>query len=168
MNIFQPAWGNYLLKGFVEVTTPTNISWYPQTLAWKIILLVFGVYVIKKCYNLWQNYKINAYRRKALTWIKMLPAFYDLEQQPIYRQLPALLRQTALLVYNRRQVCHLQAHEWDAWLDEHCEKTAFSTRCTNQLHILSFAPASQLSAQQIQCLIKEVSLWIKFHRRLHD
>lgn len=168
MSTFQSSWGNTLLKEFVETTAPVDISWWPQTLGWQLILVCFGVYAIKKIYTLWQNYKINAYRREALAWLKDLPTFYDLEQQAVYRQLPALLRKTALLAFNRNQVCHLQGDEWDAWLDEHCEKTAFTTHCARQLHLLSFAPAPQINGQQIQDLINEVSLWIKFHRRPHD
>ena len=168
MMAFQSTWGNYLLKAFVETTAPPAISWWPQTIGWKFLLLGLFLFTIKKMYGLWQAYQRNAYRREALVWINALTTFYDLEQQAIYRQLPALLRKTALVAFDRSKICQLQSDEWDAWLDQHCQSTAFTKRCARQLHLLSFAPASQISPQQIQTLLNEIRLWIKFHRRPND
>lgn len=168
MSIFQETWGNYLLKEFIETSAPPLISWWPQTLGWKLVPVFFLFFALKKAYLLWQEYKRNAYRREALTWLNDLPSFHNLEQQAVYRQLPALLRKTALTAFKRSQICHLQGSDWDAWLDKQCEKTAFTTRCAKQLHRLSFSPSPQLSPEQMHALINEISLWIKFHRRLDD
>lgn len=168
MNFFQQGWGNALLKEFIEVGSPALTSWWPQTLGWKIVLAILLLLVIKKSYLRWQAYKHNTYRREALAWLNNLPTLYDLEQQTIFRQLPALLRKTAITAFNREQICKLQANEWDAWLDKHCQQTSFTTRFAKQLHILAFSPTPQLSHEQMHALINEVSLWIKFHRRLND
>lgn len=137
---FEKPWGNYLLEGIVETIAPQNISFWPQTIAWQLIFIVLTIVIIKKIYRTWQEYQANAYRREALAWL----AQCSLANEDDIRQLPALLRKTALLAneVNRhdknslegssnarkrlQDITGLTGKSWAAWLDSHCTRSDFS------------------------------------------
>lgn len=94
---FEKPWGNYLLEAIVETKAPDTISFWPQTLAWQIILILLILFIIKKSYQSWKNYQANAYRREALAWLEQC----SLINEDDVRQLPALIRKTAMLANQR-------------------------------------------------------------------
>ncbi len=137
---FEKPWGNYLLEAIVETTAPQNISFWPQTIAWQLIFILLTIIIIKKIYQTWQDYQANAYRREALAWL----AQCSLSSEDDIRQLPALLRKTALLAHEvnqhdtrkplgsssvskrRQEITGLSGQSWAVWLDMHCKHSEFS------------------------------------------
>lgn len=137
---FEKPWGNYLLEAIVETNAPQNISFWPQTIAWQIIFVLLTIVIIKKIYQTWQDYQANAYRREALAWL----AQCSLTNEEDVRQLPALLRKTALLANEvnrlddhlpksistvskrREEITELTGKSWATWLDRHCKGSQFS------------------------------------------
>lgn len=95
---FEKPWGNYLLEAIVETKAPDMISFWPQTIAWQLLFIFFIMLILKKVYQSWKNYQANAYRREALVWL----AQCSLSNEEDIRQLPALLRKTAILANNRQ------------------------------------------------------------------
>ncbi|PKH87304.1 DUF4381 domain-containing protein [Colwellia sp. Bg11-28] len=95
---FEKPWGNYLLEAIVETKAPDMISFWPQTIAWQLLFILLIMLIIKKVYLSWKNYQANAYRREALVWL----AQCSLSNEEDIRQLPALLRKTAMLANNRQ------------------------------------------------------------------
>ena len=160
---FKKPWGNYLLENIVETTAPENISWFPQTLGWKILACVIFFTIIKQLYLAYKKYKRNAYRREALAWLAQYQNKNDLT---FYQQLPVLLRKIAISAFDRTEISQLSGNEWEQWLDEHCSKCNFSTRCPNALHHLAYSPIepSTVQNEQHQEVLRQVTLWIKFHR----
>ena len=164
MSAFPAPWGNYLLQGLVETNTPQSVSLWPQTIGWQLIALVLFGYSIRKSYLAWRTYKRNAYRREALAWINRLPDYTSIGEQPIFRQLPSLLRKTALQGFERQEVSPLSAESWESWLDEKCDKTSFSRECANHLHVLAYTRQPQLEPLQMKVLLNQMTLWITFHK----
>ncbi|TPH15905.1 DUF4381 domain-containing protein [Litorilituus lipolyticus] len=161
---FEQPWGNYLLDKLVETTAPEAISWLPQTLGWKIIFTALIFYTCYKAYLAYKKYKRNVYRRNALAWIK----HYQTDEEWFYRQLPSLLRKTAITAFDRAHVTSLMGNDWEKWLDAQCKQSEFSSRCSTQLHQLAFSPDFNLTPQEKIVLVQQISTWIKFHRRQHD
>lgn len=161
---FDKPWGNYLLEKIVETQPPEAISWLPQTIGWKITFVILFFYLCFKVIAEYKKYKRNTYRRNALKWLKQ----YQSDEEWYYRQLPVLLRKTAISGYDRTTITSLSGGDWDSWLDSQCQKTDFSSSCSMILHQLAFAPDFNLSAQEKQLLIQHVSTWIKHHRRKND
>lgn len=136
---FQKPWGNYLLDAIVETKAPDTISFWPQTIAWQLIFALLIMVFIKKSFQAWRNYQKNAYRREALSWLAQCSLANDKD----IRQLPALLRKTALLAIVRQvkdsdtlenkalaikiqqEVTELRGETWVKWLDQHCSKSCF-------------------------------------------
>ncbi len=104
MSLFPAPWGNYMLKEIVETTPPENISWWPQTIAWKIIGVVILVSLIRFVIKQIKLYQSNAYRREAIAWLEQLPTYQPSAPSPEFRQLPALIKKVALIAYGRTVV----------------------------------------------------------------
>jgi hypothetical protein len=168
MSEFAAPWGNYMVLDMVPTIAPQLVSFLPQTTAWKILAVVGFLYVARKSYHAWRVYQQNAYRREALSWLSNLPAYSDLKEQPVYRQLPTLLRKTALQAFGREVVSPLSNEHWERWLDQQCDLTSFAQDASNQLKMLAYAREPQLDAQQMQMLFRQISLWIQFHRSADD
>jgi hypothetical protein len=113
-------------------------------------------------------YQSNAYRREALKWLKELPDATNVQQQPVFRKLPTLLRKVALTGFGTNTVVPLSLKEWEVWLDQQCDKTSFSGSFSSYLQQLSYSPTPTLTPNQMALLTEQVSLWISFHRRLND
>lgn len=158
---FDKPWGNYLLEKIVETKPPNDISWLPQTLGWQMVFSFSLIYLAYRIYLGIKAYQENKYRRDALKWL----ANFDSDDESFYRQLPALIRKTAIAAFGRNQVVPLSGAPWEQWLDAHCEQTNFSKQCPLMLHQLAFAKQITFSLDEKQALKRQVSLWIKHHRR---
>ena len=168
MSIFTAPWGNYALKQLAETSEPTAISWWPQTLAWQIVLLLLVVFVMNRLYQKYQAYKRDAYRRDAIAWLANLPEYNIHSPAEAFRQLPALLRHTAVSGFSRQEVSLLANKHWERWLDRQCQHCHFSEQYTQLLHHLAYAPTLEITAQQMNELVAQITLWVKNHRRHND
>lgn len=189
---FEKPWGNYLLDAIVETNAPQNISFWPQTIAWQIIFVFLTIVIIKKIYQTWQHYQANAYRREALAWLEQC----SLTNEDDVRQLPALLRKTALLANEvsqleenslnsvstvgkrRQEITGLTGQSWTAWLDRHCKRSQFSKTTPLSSHSnealliqLAYIPHLDLNDSEFNSALKQlcqqITLWVQ-HHQLHD
>lgn len=182
---FEKPWGNYLLEKIVETTAPETISYFPQTIAWKIICIVLIIFIINKGYQSWKTYQANAYRREALLWLSQC----SLSNEEDVRQLPALLRKTALLACQvnnnnhltqnaelistrRDEITQLSGNAWATWLDAHCTKTRFSHQAAalspeqllkNLAYIAHIDLLDDKFNKALKLLSQQITLWIKYH-----
>ena len=182
---FEKPWGNYLLEKIVETTAPETISYFPQTIAWQIICIVLIIFILNKGYQSWKTYQANAYRREALFWLSQC----SLSNEEDVRQLPALLRKTALLacqvnnnnhstqsgelvIICRDEITQLSGNAWAIWLDEHCTKTKFSHQTAalsseqllkNLAYIAHIDLLDDKFNKALKLLSQQITLWIKYH-----
>jgi len=189
---FDKPWGNYLLDAIVETRAPESISFWPQTLAWQLIFILIVISALKKGYRSWKNYQDNAYRREALAWL----ALCSLSNEGDVRQLPTLLRKTAILandlcrhnensttksalaIEQRHEINKLTGHSWATWLDKHCLKTQFSQKTviisassrTNEelLTQLAYLPKLELSDEHFIEALKQLYLQIELWIKYHN
>jgi hypothetical protein len=168
MSEFGSSWGNYLLKEIVETSAPDAISWWPSTLGWKFVALIALFYLIKKIIKTVQKYRYNIYRRQAIKWLDNLPSSHDENSDPIFRQIPALVRLAALNASSREEVTGLNKECWDQWLDKQCKVSRFSSKFPQYLHQLAYSPHFTISSGEMSEFIGEIAVWIKQHRNQYD
>jgi hypothetical protein len=189
---FEKPWGNYLLEAIVETKAPETISFWPQTLAWQLLFILLILLIIKKSYQSWKTYQANAYRREGLAWLSQC----SLSNVDDIRQLPALLRKTALLanevndhngrnakgdsaVNKRRQdIIRLTGQTWATWLDNHCSKSQFCNiekhqnsstfSCSNLLAQLAYIPQLDLNDSEFNSAIKQLCQQITLWIQYHQ
>lgn len=160
---FEKPWGNYLLDKIVENQSPMPISWLPQTIGWKLISVALFIFISNKAYKAIKQYQQNAYRREALLWLTQCRRSDNLEH---YKQLPAILRKTALSAYHRSEISQLQGSVWERWLDQQCQQTSFANSCPSILHQLAYMPidSKTFNPEHYQVLLTQITLWVKYHR----
>lgn len=64
---------SYILKGLEEVGLPDHVSWFPQTLGWKILAMILLLVVMYFSYKKARSWWLNRYRMEALKVTTALP-----------------------------------------------------------------------------------------------
>jgi len=163
---FANTFGNYILHGIEEVHLPEPISWWPQTIGWKLLVLLLLLllsYRVVIQTKLWWH---NRYRRVALKRLSELESSAS-GWQYVVRQLPFLLKTTALLAYPRVDVAQLSGKPWLRFLDSQYTGPAFSDGVGQELLAVSYKPNSlwMLSESEAQVLITMTRAWIREHKQ---
>ncbi|WNC73859.1 DUF4381 domain-containing protein [Thalassotalea psychrophila] len=162
-NTITPNNSNPLLKDFSEISAPVDINWWPQTLGWQIILLIFICYLLYRIYLVFKRYVSNAYRRGALLQLAQLGN----EKEDI-KLIPQLLRSTALYAYERKVISPLLGANWEQWLDSQCKNAKFHSQFSGVLNNLAYSPEVDLEPQQLIAFKQQVAHWIANHRGMYD
>lgn len=159
------GFGNYLIAGIEEVTLPPAISWWPQTLGWKILSALLLVAISLGLYRALVRWYHNRYRRDALRHLRALERRAQ-SWQALLAALPPLLKAVALQAYPRTVVASLSGREWLVFLDKQCAASAFSQAPFAELFAIAYRPQEQWQLQEsdTQRLLARVRRWIKYHR----
>ncbi len=160
----ESGFGNLILKGIEEVVLPLKVSYFPQTVGWKIlaalILLWVTYYLFRKARKWWQN----RYRREAL---RRLQATVEERDRPVSERLAEmaeLLKATALHAYPREQVAGLYGGEWLVFLNQQTAAQDYFSK--KSMHLLSSSADQQqpiVTDEQVSILAGEMACWIKRH-----
>lgn len=62
----------YILRELHDVAVPPSVSWYPQTIGWKILAAVALIALVYVAYRLAQQWWCNRYRQEALLTISQI------------------------------------------------------------------------------------------------
>ena len=165
-DLFGDTFGNYMLHGIDEIQIPEPVSWWPQTIGWKVLALALMLWLLYRLYRLAQRWWINRYRRAALAQLDALEMQADGRYQQVLANLPELLKATALQAYPRTEIAALSGEQWLAFLDSHYDGPAFSDTPGRQLLTVAYQEPSrwQLSAEDANQLITMSRRWIQRHR----
>ncbi|CAA0078295.1 Uncharacterised protein [Halioglobus japonicus] len=123
------VFGNYALKDFVEVVSPGDISWLPQTAGWLWLGLLLGALLLRYGWKKLRHWHQNRYRREAAARLQQIAQ--DAAQDTWLIELNKLLKLTALAAFSREQVARLSGQEWVLFLNQRCASAPFSPdHCT--------------------------------------
>lgn len=164
--LFGPGWGNYAIKGIVEVAEPLGVSLLPQTPGWYVLAVALLIVVALRIRQRRQRWKANAYRREALAELQRLSQRIEGGDDTAARELAPLLRATALHATERAAVAATEGDAWQAQLAQ------LAPRCdplpVDTLHQLAYASgtdtAQGLPAAELQSLLQRLEHWIAAHR----
>ncbi|MCL6416445.1 DUF4381 domain-containing protein [Aestuariirhabdus sp. Z084] len=163
----DPAtFGNYLLHGIEEVQLPPPVSWAPQTGGWALLagllVLLLGYLAYKGLRHWW----CNRYRRQALHQLKQCRRHTE-SPRALARQIPLLLKATALQAFPRAQVASLSGERWLEFLDAQYPGPPFCGDLGRLMLTLDYAPPSHqtIDAQQARQLSEMARHWIRTHQR---
>ncbi len=158
----KPMSMNSMLSGLAEPSLPENISWIPNAPGWYVVAGIIICVILYRAYLAYRQYQANAYRRMALIELDKLQ-----KHSEGVKQLPHLLRKTALDAYPRSLVSPLLGSQWEQWLDEQCQGSQFSTQFNGLLASLSYSPKVSIDQHQSQGLYTQVAHWIQHHEVNH-
>ncbi|MFT7288145.1 MAG: hypothetical protein ACI87W_002260 [Halieaceae bacterium] len=162
--LFAPGWGNYAIRGIVEIEVPADISLRPQTPGWWLLLALLLGLCVYQLWRRWQNYRSNRYRREALV------ALHSLEERSVagdrnaLRELAPLLRAVALHAAPRTRVAASDGEAWARLLEEMAPQAP--PLPLEQLHLLAYAPLPEQLTVRHSSLFPVLEQWIQEHQQL--
>lgn len=157
------VFGNYAIRGILEVLPPDPVSWFPVTTGWKLLLLLALLALGRAAWLYWRRWRRNRYRAAALS---ELQCYRQETLPPIVRlhRIAALLKATALQAYPRRDIASLSGDRWLEWLDASAEDNIFGESSRALLLETLYRRDGVPQAQDIARLQQEAADWIRRHR----
>lgn len=152
---------NILLAPLVEQTLPATVSMFPETIGWKVLLVIFIITFAYFLYKKIDKWKKNRYRRDA---IKQLNELSSQSKVEVLQQLNRILKETASTAFGEKQVARLYGNDWLAFLDN-TSANNFNSQETKQWQQAIYEPRSseQIGEENIQQLIALSRLWVQQH-----
>jgi hypothetical protein len=159
------AFGNYTLGDFVEVVSPPDISWLPQTAGWAWLGGVLCAMVLYRAWRWLGHWHRNRYRREAVARLRGLSP-EDLGEQ-LVAEVNKLLKLTAMVAYSRRRVASLYGQKWASFLNRQCPAAPFSSEQARLLATGAYNPV-KLDAATATALLQSSLDWVREHREEHN
>ncbi len=153
--------GNYALKDFAEVVSPTAIDWLPQTPGWLLIAGVILYLGLKRAWRRLQFWYYNRYRGEALARLADIPLHGD--QGDRVADINEVLKITALVAYPRTDVAALTGNDWTQFLNSQCDRPPFDETNCRLLAQGPYHPAD-CSTAKLAPLVSASAQWIQRHR----
>lgn len=150
-----------------DLPLPAAVSYWPQTWGWLallLLLLTLGLCYAGRGLYRWRR---NRYRRAALAELSRLELTLTEPAQTVtaLRQLPELLKRTALSMPNPPAVASCSGQAWQQFLQSSCP-TRLPEDFAQQLALLAYAPQPQLQSlppTQLTQLLNSSRLWLEQH-----
>lgn len=154
------------LQALQEITLPAPVSWLPQTVGWLVLLGTLLVIALALGGYQWRRWRANQYRRDALAELASIEARLQRDEPAALRELPALLKRTALCCAPRAQVAALTGDDWLHFLERTAPREKFPASAGQLLWRLAFAPDAALRAvpgTDRAALCELIRGWIRHH-----
>jgi len=157
---FGEGFGAEGMWGLKELPNPDVIRYAPETWGW----LVAGVLVVLLAFAFreWmqRRKRRNAYRQEGLARLEAL------ESRHAIRELPRVLRRSALCAWPREEVASLRGEAWIAWLNRTAGRELFETSDADLIDRLAYLPETDesLSTASADRLLAAGRSWLRMHR----
>lgn len=164
MNSPDPA----SLQNLNDIVLPEAVAWWPLASGWYYLFAILLVVLSWYVYTTARNWNANHYRRAALVQLQLLAR--DIAKPETrdagLRQLPVLLKRTALSVYPRTQLASLTGKNWLNFLNSKVSKAAFSDETAGLLDTLSFSVGNlnTIDSKTADELLSGCKHWLKHHQ----
>ena len=156
------------LQNLNDNVLPASVSWWPLASGWYILislLLIALTWFIYRSIHRWKN---NRYRRTALHELQQLESGLQSpgERDASLRQIPVLLKRTALSVYPRKRVASLSGESWFEFLNSTVSKPLFTGTTVDTLNRVSYSAGEldDIAPQETTVLLDAARSWLKHHQ----
>jgi len=163
MNSPDPA----SLQNLNDIVLPATVGLWPLAPGWYFLTGLLLIALAWLSYRLLQRWINNRYRRAALTELQLLAEDTQNAEKrdSSLRQLPVLLKRTALSAYPRKQVASLSGDDWYGFLNSQVKKPAFTDPTISLLDHLAYSTGdlSSVDTQATIDLIEAIRHWLRQH-----
>lgn len=149
------------LKGWMETSIPDPISWWPQTIGWKVVACIAFILLIRFLVWRYRVYRFNRYRREAL-WALKQGSSGDLNARShYYFQILKVVAQ-----HIEPSTAPMSEMDFMAFLDKTSSKmkTSFNGELGKRWSKMQVDPSIALDFKQAEQLKFLCIDWIKTHR----
>ena len=153
------TFGNYLLKGMVEIGRPAAVPFSFDAPGWWILsaLLLFGACLLS--WRIFQWFKRNRYRRYGRSELVRLRNLGCAEE------IPQILRRVAMEGFGRETVVPLTGQNWIEFLNQTGRDAPFDAVTGRLLLDLAYGPPMARDESEKARLFDSAERWILSHRR---
>jgi hypothetical protein len=156
------------LQNLNDIVLPATVDWWPLAPGWyflfALLLIVLAWFGYRSLHR-WMN---NRYRRAALRELQLLADRIHAteERDANLRQIPILLKRTALSAYPRKQVASLTGDDWFHFLNSTVKNPSFTESTANTLNTISYSSGelSVIDSQATTTLLNASRQWLKQHQ----
>jgi hypothetical protein len=153
--------GNYALGDIVEVVSPADVSYLPQTAAWAWLGALLLALLLRFCWRRLRRWYRNRYRREAVARLSQLAR--DTDRDSWLVELNKLLKLTALAAFSHEQVARLSGEEWVDFLNGHCASPPFSAKQRSLLATGVYSSVTLADTTREQ-LLSACLYWVRHHQ----
>ena len=163
MNSTDPA----SLQNLNDIVIPPDVSWWPLAPGWYVVAAILLLLVVWFIFRSLRHRKDNRYRITALREFRTLAEDIRQGQNPdtSLRQIPGLLKRTALSAYPRNEVASLHGEDWHRFLNSTVPRPAFSDSDARTLEQISYSTGSldSLGMEKITGFLNASGAWLRDH-----
>jgi len=156
------------LQNLHDIIIPGPVPWWPPAPGWYVtggIIFLLFTWISWRFYTRWRS---NEYRRLSIKELGRIRSNIQSDQsESSLRELPELVKRTALSVWPREQVASLTGSEWLRFLDQTGNTDVFTKGDGRLLAELGYAKKQKLTSlsdEQIGSLLRITEKWIREHR----
>ena len=156
------------LQNLNDIVMPATVSWWPLAPGWYVVSGLLLIALAWFGYKSLQRWMGNRYRRAALSELHLLAKGVQsaTSRDSSLRQIPVLLKRTALSAYPRTQVASLSGQDWTCFLNSKIGIPAFTGSISSTLGYLSYSRGdlNAVDSQAASALLNASALWLKQHQ----
>lgn len=163
--LFGPGWGNYAIRGIVEIELPAPVSLLPQTPGWGLLLAFVCVALLRAGWRRRRRWQANRYRREALALLGELQSRVAAGDSSALLELAPLLRATAIQASSRQTIASASGKDWAQALATLAP--GLPPLPLDQLQALAYAPQPASATVETAQLFEQLRRWIESHHNCH-
>lgn len=150
------------LQNLNDIVAPGPVAWWPVALGWYVLAGVLFVVLAVLAVRGWRRWRWNRYRRLA---ILELSSIRERPTAESLRQVPLLLKRTALSAWPRETVASLSGAAWHGFLDESAGMEGFGAGAGATLDCLAYAgnDAPLPPDEELKRVFEATEFWLKNH-----
>ena len=164
MNSPDPA----SLQNLNDIVLPATVNWWPLAKGWYIVAALLLILLAWFGYRSLRRWFENRYRRAALEELQSLENGMQnrADRDSSLRQIPSLLKRTALSIYPREQVASLAGNDWHRFLNSKLSKPSFAESVAITLDTVSYSSGDlgRIDKQAATDLLNASRYWLKHHQ----
>jgi len=156
------------LQNLNDIVLPATVNWWPLAVGWYFLIGILFILFTWFVYHSLRRWYENRYRRVALGELQLLEKNMQKEalRDSSLRQIPVLLKRTALCAYPRNQVASLAGKDWHQFLNSKLKSSAFTKSAATTLDTISYSSdkLSGIDGRAVAALLNASRHWLKHHQ----
>jgi len=156
------------LQNLNDIILPDAAAWWPLAIGWYFVIGFLLIILLWFVYRSINNWFRNQYRRAALKQLKVLAESIqhtDTRDSGL-RQIPVLLKRTALSCYPRKSVASLSGKHWHEFLNSMVSTPSFTSATASLLDTVSYSAGDlgSLDNEAADQLLSSCEHWLRNHK----
>lgn len=158
MSVEHTPPSTYILRDLYDVAVPSAVSWWPQTLGWKIVVSIFALTVLYGFYRYVQYRWRNRYRQEGIEAVTRL----DPNEPQFATQLFSIMK--VVLAYLDRHNNQIFGEAFIDKVNALCSSAPYNRALAQRWMNHLVDPSVQLDEADKKALIQQTKQWLRQHQ----